>query len=83
MVRARIVVGDAQDDDRLVLEILGEFFAAAVGVFALYAEDHVGPPDVTAGDFDAGALLGAGGAGRVVRVVLEKSLGGGAAPLIA
>jgi hypothetical protein len=83
IVGGGVVVGNAQDDDRFIGEVFGEFLAEAVGVFALHAEDAVGPAEVAGGDFDACAVFGAGGAGVVARVVFEQRLGGGGAPLVA
>jgi len=77
------IVGDAQGDERFAGEFGGEVFAEAVGVFALHAEDLVGPAEVAGGDFDAGARFGARGASGVARVIFEERLGGGAAPLVA
>lgn len=82
-IHEAVVIWDAEDDERRVDEFVGEFPANARGVFFLHAEDDVGPTDVTGGEFDARVVFRAGGTGLVARMILEESLGSGAAPLIA
>jgi len=82
-VHERVVVGDAQRDQALAGERFGEAFAQAVGVLALHAEDEVGPAEVAGGDLDTGAVLRAGRACGIARMVFKQRLGRRAAPLIA
>lgn len=77
------VVGDAEDDQRFVAQFAGEAFLDAGGVRFLHADDHVGPADVAGGEFDARAVVGAGGAGLVARMVFEERFGSWAAPIVA
>ncbi len=78
-----IVVGDAEDDERFVAELGGEALRHGGGVLFLHAENHFGPTNVAGGEFHTGAVDCAGGASLVARMIAEKRLGGGGAPLVA
>ena len=82
-VHELIIVGDAEDDERLVAELGGEALHDGGGVFFLHAENHVGPTEEAGGEFHAGAVDGAGGASLIARMIAEERLGGGRAPLVA
>lgn len=60
---AFVVVRNAQRDEALAGEFVGEALAQAVGGLALHAEDDVGPADVAGGDFNACAVFRARRAG--------------------
>ena len=78
-----VVVGDTEDDQRFIGELGGETRGDGGGVFFLHAENQIGPADVAGGEFHAGAVDGAGGAGVVTRMIAEERFGGGRAPLVA
>jgi hypothetical protein len=52
-------------------------------MFALHAKDQVGPAEMAVGDLDARAVLRAGAARFVTRMILEQRFRRRAAPLVA
>ena len=81
-VAKRVLIRNAQDDHRLIVQPLREFFAQAVGVAALHHEYDFGPAQVTSRDAHPRPWFGTGRARFVMRMVVEKPLSGETAPLI-
>ena len=82
LIAIRILVGDAQHHKGFAAQLVGKFFAQAVGVAALHHENGFGPAQVAGRHAHPGPRLGAGRAGLVVQVLVKQPLGGEAAPLI-
>ncbi len=82
-VHEPVVVRDAEADERLAGERVGELRAQPRGVPALHDEDHVGPAEEAGGHADAGTGLRAGGARLVAVHAVKEGFGRGAAPAVA
>lgn len=81
-VHVFVVVGDAQGDDALGVELGFEFFAELVPVCIFHDEDELGPLDEVGCERVFGVVVQAGGESLDAGVIGEDLLGGGAAEAV-
>ena len=81
-VAERVLVRNAQHNEGFAAQLPHELLVQAVSVAALHHEYDFGPAQVPGRDPHPRARLGTSRAGFVVRVAVEKPLGGEAAPLV-
>jgi hypothetical protein len=66
------IVWDAESHEGFTADLFPEVFVQPVGMLALHTEDQVSPAEVAGCDLDPGAVLRAGTARLVARMVLEE-----------